>query len=241
MLKLLRRSNNLLDCDWRSLVILDACRFDAFEQVNWLDGKLGKVWSVGSCTGEWVKNTFKKVYSNITYVSANPHIGYMLLPKICGFVPFHRIVEVFLDGWSEELQTVLPKEVNKACYGLEYETDRLVVHYMQPHIPYRKRLASRGWDQFREKLGLPSPTDDRVNTAYDLMSKGVVSGELGWFSYLDNIEFALEYVEKLLPLLPKPVVVSADHGDCFGEHGVYGHPEGKNFKELREVPYLEIK
>lgn len=44
-----------LDRSWDYLIILDACRFDVFEEVydDFLEGRLRKVESVGSSTPEW--------------------------------------------------------------------------------------------------------------------------------------------------------------------------------------------
>ena len=48
-------------------------------------------------------------------------------------------------------------------------------------------------------------------------------------------------MERLLPYLEGKIVISSDHGNCFGEHGVYGHPSGLRYKELVIVPYLEVE
>jgi len=50
------------------LIILDACRFDAFESVNWIPGKLEKVRTEDSCTDFWVQEdvptaTFRRRWS----------------------------------------------------------------------------------------------------------------------------------------------------------------------------------
>ncbi len=36
------------------------------------------------------------------------------------------------------------------------------------------------------------------------------------------------------------VVISADHGEAFGEWGAYGHSEYGEFEGLRQVPWVEL-
>ena len=55
---------------WDFLIVLDACRFDAFNYVygDYLEGELEKVISVGSSTIEWCKNAFQKQYGTHTWM-----------------------------------------------------------------------------------------------------------------------------------------------------------------------------
>ncbi len=49
--------------DWDNLVILDACRHDAFEDLNEIKGDLEKKASKASMTVEWLeKNLKEKVF-----------------------------------------------------------------------------------------------------------------------------------------------------------------------------------
>ena len=41
--------------------------------------------------------------------------------------------------------------------------------------------------------------------------------------------------------LPPRTVITADHGEAFGECGIFGHPPGLLLPELIEVPYLTIE
>ena len=68
---------NIMDEDWDVIIILDACRYDYFKKTypKFLKGKLKKVQSIASNTPGWLKKTFKDIYKNIVYVSANPHIN----------------------------------------------------------------------------------------------------------------------------------------------------------------------
>lgn len=55
--------------------------------------------------------------------------------------------------------------------------------------------------------------------------------------YMDNLKLVLEYA---LKLASGKTVITADHGELLGEHGLVFHPEGYDYKELREVPYEVI-
>lgn len=36
-------------------------------------------------------------------------------------------------------------------------------------------------------------------------------------------------------------MLTADHGECFGEYGVYAHPSGVRIDELVKVPWIVLK
>jgi len=40
--------------EWDYIIVLDACMYDIFEDVNWIDGKLESIISKGSGTPEWI-------------------------------------------------------------------------------------------------------------------------------------------------------------------------------------------
>lgn len=48
-----------------------------------------------------------------------------------------------------------------------------------------------------------------------------------------------EVSELLKNLSDKKVVITSDHGEAFGEWGIYGHPGGVYIKALTEVPWFE--
>ena len=66
-------------------------------------------------------------------------------------------------------------------------------------------------------------------------------------AYLDNLLWVMGYVKKLISILPGKIVVTADHGDSFGERlkkfpiEIYGHPPFLHFEQLIKVPWLEVE
>jgi membrane-anchored protein YejM (alkaline phosphatase superfamily) len=63
-----------------------------------------------------------------------------------------------------------------------------------------------------------------------------INAQIKAFEYVD------QHINSLIDLLPKPINIwiSGDHGECFGEDGLYGH--GFYHPKVMEVPacYLEI-
>jgi len=131
--------NLIAEMTWDNLIVLDACRFDAFAQVNNIPGKLTKIVSSASCTWNWLLNNFSDHdMKDVVYISANPYGSYYYLHKTLGHIPFHRIVEVWKNSWSEELKTVHPSGVNQATLESldSHPEKRHSIHYLQPHHPF---------------------------------------------------------------------------------------------------------
>ena len=125
----------------------------------------------------------------------------------------------------------------------EGERRFLWLHYMDPHGPYQPpdryqrryreetltpRFAKRLW---RRTVDNPdSITLKERQTLVDLYDGEIryLDAELGRF--LDELD------EREL-LTDSLVIVGADHGDAFGEHGTFGHPR-RLFEELVRVPLI---
>lgn len=61
-----------------------------------------------------------------------------------------------------------------------------------------------------------------------------------WRAYIENLQLTLPHVERLCDELPGKTVVTSDHGNAFGEWGVYGHPHNRYLDCLINVPWLEF-
>ena len=141
---------NIMNEDWNTLIILDACRYDFFSRFykRFFEGNLRKIWSSGSCTQEWFHNTFKGIYKDTVYFSANPHINSIKSINSSGirarfyrveaFKHFRLVVDVWLHGWDHRLGTVLPNVMNTQVISEldRMHEHRLIIHFMQPHAPY---------------------------------------------------------------------------------------------------------
>ncbi len=58
--------------------------------------------------------------------------------------------------------------------------------------------------------------------------------------YRQNLREALRWIKKLLPYLDGKVIITADHGEAFGEDGIWWHEYRENSPILLEVPWFEV-
>jgi len=223
----------VMEEDWDYLIILDACRYDVFRDVNTIQGTLTKRYSAGTSTSEWVKENFSGPYYDVVYISANPFLSDYLFEKWLGRPnPFFLFENVWMYGWDDELRAVHPREVNRVALRLleRYGDKRMIIHYLQPHYPYISEVTNR---RIRE-------AEDLIELV-NLLRSGKVDAEDLKKVYVENLKLVLKYVGELVEVLPQSkIVLSADHGECFGEYGIYSHPSQLYIKQLMEVPWLEI-
>jgi hypothetical protein len=104
-----------------------------------------------------------------------------------------------------------------------------MLHYIQPHAPY---IA----DAIQNEDDI-SQTESRPMWA---LRSGHIDRATGWEMYLDNLRLALDSVEILLENLDaQRVVLTADHGESFGEYGgKFGHIDGYLTPQVRKVPWV---
>jgi Sulfatase len=127
---------------WDHLIVLDACRYDYFEQVyeKYIHGTLLKKESIGSCTNEWRDESFPGYYDDIVYISANPQISSKT--SVYGYTAgehFGDVYELWRDNWDASWGTVLPDKVTERALeiiGKTSSSKRVIIHYLQPHAPY---------------------------------------------------------------------------------------------------------
>ena len=226
---------------WDYLIILDACRYDVFEMVNDIPGRLEKRVSLGSSTLEWAKKNFTDYYEDVIYVSANPYISHVEFDGFRGSDHFFKVINVWDFGWSKELNTVPPWEVYKAAIKarIKYLDKRLIIHFMQPHAPWIGKIKLSGREirlsynnavQWVRKGGIWEKVMDELNISLRFVRR----------AYVENLKCVLKYVKKLVNQLDGTIVITADHGECLGEHFLIEHPEGIYVRELVEVPWLVI-
>lgn len=226
----------VMDADWDTLIILDGCRFDLFNDVIDFQGSLSRVVSRGSSTPEFLQENFgEQQYLNTVYVSANPQLAMLHLED-----HFLSCIRVWEDGWDSDLQTVPPEVVTDWAIAAnrQYPDKRLIVHFVQPHVPFigpkGRSIQHAG---FAENQGEPERTENP--TIWDRLEHGSITVEEAWDAYRENLELALPEVERLIESVPGKSVITSDHGNAFGEWGVYGHP-GKHYLEgLVAVPWFE--
>jgi hypothetical protein len=221
--------------DWKTLIILDACRYDSFEQINLIKGELKRVYSAGSSTVEWFHNTFKDLYYNTIYISANPYINSQKNNK------FFKIIDVWNFGWDEMKQTVLPQEVTKIAIQIEsiYPEKRKIIHYIQPHFPpLGEEKIWESWQMARNQQ-LGKTMEKKVPLLVEVIKE--YGREKVYKAYLDNLEIVLREVEELIKRIGGKTIITSDHGEAFGENRVFSHPPKSDLEELRVVPYFYVE
>lgn len=136
------KRTNVMQEEWDYLIVLDACRYDYFERVwrkFFLQGRLEKIFSVGSGTVEWRDNSFTEFYEDVVFVSSTPYINSVKAIKgFCGGDYFFKVYDVWKSGWNQKLGTVRPEKVTEAGIKAlrDHPDKRMVFHYLQPHAPY---------------------------------------------------------------------------------------------------------
>lgn len=232
-----KQATKVFDRDWDNLIILDACRFDLFETVNNIQGELTAVRSLGSKTGEFLKENFSdNTYADTIYISANPQVQLHNIEK-----NFYDCVRLWETDWDDELETVPPKRVSDKAIEIndEFPNKRLIVHFVQPHYPF---IGETGRQiEHGEMIGDGLIKDERsYRTIWEQLRDEMIDEERVWEAYRENLELTLPHVDTLVTELPGKSVVTSDHGNAFGEWGIYGHPANRHIRSLVKVPWLEI-
>lgn len=228
---------------WKVLIILDACRADAFEPYRKF-GDYQTVITPAVCTEQWVRTVgpWMSEQTNLVYVNANPVVD--KAARKYGF-PLH-LESLWKTHWGYftplHIPTIHPMSVASTALNLEM-TDmtvgRYVIHFVQPHCPYIGAVplaigrSGRGTHRlFIAVRSLRRPT------------KAVASGDITWedvrVAYDANLALAWEAVQVIGAAMPdERIVVTADHGNMLGEDGKFGHKCHWWYPELLEVPWLD--
>lgn len=248
---------NVYDRDWDVLVLLDTCRVDALRTVadeyDFLED-VGSMLSVGSCSPEWLACTFTESHedeiANTVYVTANAFAQRVLrdreFPGQTGGVAweskgpswpdwrtvrdtdFLALDQVWKYAPEPDHGHLRPEHVTDRAIAnaRKHDPDRLIVHYSHPHPPYTAAADREG------RALRPHEAQPR---AY-LQAGGEY--EKVWDAYLDNLRLVLDEVGVLLENLDADrVAISADHGDAFGEWGVYWHLLALPHPHVKRVPW----
>jgi len=227
---------DVIEEEWDNLLILDACRYDVFERAyherDSLGGELQRVRSRAPYTNEFLSRNFggRELHDTV-YVTSSPHVHKSNRGEV-GEIndDFHAIRHV----WRQDLH---PETLTDAAIDAAeaFPHKRLVFHYIPPHWPF---FGSTGAKLFG---------DCDYEAPWEELTSGEDSVPLDQLraAYRENLNIALDHVERLLPELDGKTVVSADHGQLLGDREFpipvrgYGHP-GLRVSELVDVPWLEL-
>lgn len=229
--------DEILDYNWQNLVILDALRYDFFQD---LYGSFGKRVTKASASEEFIEKNFSDGdYTDTVYITANPHFEEEIFRKLTGrdiSDVFHEVFQTWRTDWNDERGTVMPEDVIRDAKTAEqlFPGKKKIIHFMQPHHPFINfDLAENGFGDILK--------DDSYSNEWDLAMEGKISHRKVSEAYKNNIRYAVDNALKLLDFLSGKTMLTSDHGNLVGENGLYHHPPGSNVKQLREVPMVELE
>jgi hypothetical protein len=226
--------------DWDNLIILDACRYDYFEDQHGFDKQAERVVSPGKMSWEFMQETFlQKQFHDTIYITSNAFAG--RLPDDTFFM-----TKYLVDEWDSEIGTIHPEDVVDAALKTneKYPDKRLILHFMQPHRPYLGPTA----EKLRERVNLIGFRNkgDGLQIWGAAKEKKVTIEEVRR-AYSESLDIVLDVVNSFLSEIDGKSVITSDHGEMLGERvfpftsRVWGHSEGFSTPTLREVPWLEIE
>jgi len=187
----------------RLLIVLDACRYDCLQDSSDLlarfEVRMEKVLSAGGCTKDWLIRTFTKPLPDVIYVSANPWVIRLLANK--GM--FKRVIDVSSRFWDSRYDTVRAEHVNLVALRYLLRGENLIVHYLQPHLPFISNTWLRG----------------RGRKIYKLVSSNAAARREFRRAYMKNLRYALRCATTLADAALKlgyRVVMTSDHAELLG-------------------------
>lgn len=212
--------------EWDVLCVLDGCRVDVFRDVY---GDCESMRSVGSASRTWVRRTFgrRRDLNRVAYITANPHWDIVDTDR---FGYFH------VEGVRETngVETTPPERLTDRAIDVwrrreELGIDRVIVHYMQPHTPFRRRPE---W--FTDHVG----DSEWGSSIWERLEAGELPKGEVLEAFRDNLEWVLEDgVEPLSANCDGRIALTADHGNAVGEEGYYGHGMNYSASVVRDVPW----
>ena len=241
-----RDGYDVTEKEWDNLLILDSCRYDSFKQHSTFEGQLSKQRSVASHSKAFLEENFHgREFHDTIYITANPFANE--IPENT-FFDMHQLLE---SDWDEELRTVPPKAVVERTLKIHQENPnkRLIVHFMQPHIPFIGEewndTNQAGLREGAKKNKAPVGNYHGIWTQI-LFNLNNITLEEAIDGYHENLEIVLSEIEYLIHKLDGKSVITADHGNLLGERlspvpiRGYGHPQGLFVDKLVQVPWQEL-
>lgn len=230
---------NIFDHDWDILIVLDACRYDLFEEfapkhdVYENFSEVSSIRSIASMTPIWLRRTFENAPTDI--VNRTHYVSGAGQSERClnGF-NLHQIDHVWKYAMDPETGQTKPEAITDAAIDAIRSSDaeRVIVHYPDPHAPFLHCVGKYG------SRGVERGDTQNVWTG---LKEGRFDEEEVWTDYGQNLLRILDEVEIIVQDVEGSIVVTSDHGNAMGEWGVYGHPARVPIAAIRRVPWAETQ
>ncbi|MGQ4834357.1 MAG: hypothetical protein ACP6IS_10750 [Candidatus Asgardarchaeia archaeon] len=232
--------------------------------------------SIGSSTMEFIRKTFLSISNDIRrklkeeciFVNANPMIDKTMKYNLKHI--FFKYVPVWKNHWDATIGTVKPRDPYYAALRayINNINKKMVIWFLQPHYPYFDKqftnINIRTKSFMNRALCSACSSNNLIlllKIFKNLLLKrylcaGIPSEVCEYFhhnkdsairAYMHTLYETLKYVKKLVQVLPGDTVITADHGEAFGERlakvfpiPVYGHPSRVRTCSLVKVPFLRL-
>lgn len=230
----------ILEEDWDTLLIFDACRYDIFAEHNILPGDLEFRISRGSHTSEFLVGNFqdKELYDTV-YTTATPQLA-RRNDQIN--VDFHNVYNIWnTNRWDQSVGTVPPDKMTDAAKEAHqsHPHKRHIIHYLQPHYPFLySNIHTKEFEFCLGSDGVYDVWHQIFQGEIDISSKDI------WKAYKKNLDLVLKEAQRLIKSIDGKIVVTSDHGNMIGERASplpireWGHPARLYTPELITVPWL---
>lgn len=217
----MENQKDVLAEDWDWIILCDAGRADAFEQIYpmFFEGEYKRVFNGGfGYTPNWFNCHFSGNFDYTLFHGGTPL--YTFPDKEAEYDERKHFDEVTAwpdYDWDEWRQTCPPEAVTEVVR--EKDPDKGFVRYLQPHAPYRLYPH------------IHSIEDAQQHSDSELMK-----------AHYNNFRWVLEEIKNnLLPYIEGGILITSDHGDCLGDCGQYFHSsEHTKHGHLVNVPALMI-
>jgi len=245
-----RQLDLIRETDWHALLVLDACRADAFHAT--CNGGAEVVRAPGVCTPQWVAAVGPELARrDALWVTANPVVD----REVARLGLEVETVSAWQSLWgrwtAQGIPSVHPLTINGLVVGMRgvpafvptaadripgarqnrargvIRADRpIVVHYMQPHSPY---IGSPplGLSRWGGSGGGAGGDFGAACHALQQPERAVRAGDVSWAdvreAYLGNLRLVWGAARRLAAILDGLVVITSDHGELLGEQ-IDGQP-----------------
>lgn len=227
--------HSIYERDWDVLVVLDACRVDLIREIadeyEFLE-EIETFYSNASKSSTWMERNFGGEYANETantaYVTGNP------FSRMFSGSEFAYFDDAWRYAWDDDLHTIPARPLTDSAIDVwrnESGVDRMIVHYMQPHVPFVSEPELGSYNG-------PEDFGDGFNDLWDQAGYTLPADQV-WDAYRDNLRYVLDDVRLFLRNVDaERVVITADHANAFGELGFWGHPPDMLLPSIRRVPWV---
>ena len=214
------------------IILLDACRYDVLK--NELPKYTNNYILFPLFSGSHNTPSFYKNITNVedfVLLTANP-------------TPLYHNQEY---KWKRVIHTksIDPMDNLKECVELLKTEDKIYLHLIPPHVPWQGKEGKEVYKNLMKELDFsirlnadgrnfgPVGIEERIYQR--------VGAEQSRRYYTENLRYALAAIFQYYSELPKPFIITADHGELLGEDGLWGHSFLENSHYiLRTIPLAVV-